>query len=601
MLQEYKEAIEQLVELQDKYDKLDILSSTASRDKRRTKRKITELEDEIQDMRDEVRKKILEEKEAAFSSLKDEANSEKTKASALEEERDSKIANISLDEFNRAKAFEFEIINTLNDTYDYLNSNVPDIVARESYDIETCINELDKLANKCGRDYLCKPVKSRVLQLLDIESEEESNTSLDEVLEKIVSIPKSVDQESTTKYKVFIYGSFVAVGCLAFYNLSFLLLGGIGIGLKIIYDKRLEQEALKKIRTYLEDFKSMYIDLGKYLLTESDRFEQNEIEKVKESYAEIIEQHLDRKKELLREYKENIKGIKVKNEEIDARTSSEFNSKLEELQEELAKHEERIRMAKEGKIECDKALDSVQDKISELRDKISEVYWQLSSVGSEKLLMKEFFLGFKEYDLISVKHDGHAMAIIYDGESSERNSVLISMFIAQLFSNMIPNVLNISIADCDYTCRDYAIYNGEYLELIFNFLTTKEQITSTINDLHSDLLIRQSEISPYADSIEDFNKAMIEKNSFTKDYRLFISQNTTEDVLGNQKMVQLCRNGKTFGILPILFISKSVYQSIINGDNDDVAECKEVLDSVKDYTWLFRQESLDLEKITPPR
>ena len=593
MLQKYKEAICNLCRLQDEYDKLEIQSSTINRNKRRAKKALANAESERDDLREEVREKLLAKKKSEFDYLKDDLEDSKKLLAEINDELQSKLDNISMDRFDKQTELDTEILITLSDTFAFVNEQLPDIVGRYEYEYEDCLSALDKLADKCGTDNLCRPVKAKVQILTDLEEDEEQSL-FETLLDKIVGVPKDV--EFQTKYRVFLFSAYLLVIILAFLNFSFLLLGGIGIGFKAIYDSKREAQYKKKCIQYIEDFKSMYQILYNHLESSKEEYIDTEKNRIAGMFYDRVKEVTDKISKLSSDYSMKVNSVIVTEEEIDAEVDIEFKSKLKELQDKIDECSLQMKSVLEDQTRCEDELEAIQDEISKLRDAISSVYWELNEVGSERVLMNEFFLGFKDYDLISVKHDGNAMCIIYDGESSERNSVLISMFIAQLFSNMLPNSLHLTIVDIDYTCRDYSIYNGEVFDLLFNYITTEDAIGSAIEELHQDLLERQRDISPIADTIDEFNRSMIAKKSFTKEYRFLIFQNAKGDYLKNQKLLQLCRTGQTFGIMPIIFISKELHNEILRPDSN-FADCKPLLESMKDYTWRFKQSSLDLEKI----
>lgn len=595
MLEQYKAAILRLCQLQDDYDVLDVKCSTVNRNKRRARKQLSSLELDREDLREDVKKKLIEKKKEEYSSILDEVKTKEEMLSDIRSKLDSELENISLDRFNESVALDTEILITLSDTFAYVSKEVPEIVGRYEYEYDLCLESLDNLANKCGSDKLCRPVKSKVHMLTDLMEESSDKSKLETVLDKIAGVPKDINFE--TKYRVIVLGGYLAVIVLAFLNLSFLLLGAIGVGCKLMYDKRLETSIKDKCVQYLEDFKSMYQIMFNNLEKKKEAYIEEEKNRIADKYFDTVKNLKDTLDSLNADYKIKVNSITITEEEIEKAVGAEFDNKFKELNDLLADYDKQMAEIRASQQQCDKDLEEIQDEISRLRDAISEVYWELTGVGSDKVLMKEFFLGFKDYDLISVKHDGNAMAIVYDGESSERNSVLISMFIAQLFTNMLPNVLNISIVDIDYTCRDYSIYNGGVFDLLFNFVTNQDNIKKVIDDLHADLIKRQSEISPIADTIDEFNESMIAKNSFTKEYSFLIFQNAQIDYLKNQKLLQLCRTGRSFGIMPIIFISRKLYNEIKEGNDNRSKECRPLLESLSEYTWNFKHSSLDLEKI----
>lgn len=595
MLNEYKKAIQELCRLQEEYDTLEIQASTVNRNKRRAIKDLRKAESEKEELAEKVKDRLIQEKKEAFNSIKCEADRIKDSMFDLKGTVEHELENIDLTEFNRKMDLVEDILFTLRDTSEFLNNKMPELVGRYEYPYDICIEELDDLANRCGNDGICKPIKSRVQILTDEEESSDGKSKFEEILDKIAGVPEGIDFQ--IKYRVMLCGCYLGVIVLAFLNLSFLVLGGIVFGFKVLYDKKKKEENKEKCIKYLENFKSMYQLLFKYMEEEKAKYIDEKKSEISVRYLEPMQSKKDEFDAKMNEYQQRISEVTVSDEEVALEVDREFTSRLEELQKAIDECELQKRKVLENQQKCEDELDKIQDKISQLRDSISEVYWELSSVGSEKVLMGEFFLGFKDYDLISVKHDGNAMCIVYDGESSERNSVLISMFIAQLFSNMLPNSLHLTIVDIDYTCRDYSIYNGKVFDLLFNYVTIEDDISKTIEELHSDLIKRQTEISPIADTIDDFNKMMIAKNSFTKDYRFLIFQNAKADYLKNQKLLQLCRTGKSFGIMPIIFISKQLYAGIETGSDSALVESRPVIESLKDYTWKFKQSTLDLEKI----
>ena len=271
MLQKYKEAICNLCRLQDEYDKLEIQSSTINRNKRRAKKALANAESERDDLREAVREKLLAKKKSEFDYLKDDLEDSKKLLAEINDELQSKLDNISMDRFDKQTELDTEILITLSDTFAFVNEQLPDIVGRYEYEYEDCLSALDKLADKCGTDNLCRPVKAKVQILTDLEEDEEQSL-FETLLDKIVGVPKDV--EFQTKYRVFLFSAYLLVIILAFLNFSFLLLGGIGIGFKAIYDSKREAQYKKKCIQYIEDFKSMY----QILYNQSNNLQTNLLE-----------------------------------------------------------------------------------------------------------------------------------------------------------------------------------------------------------------------------------------------------------------------------------------------------------------------------------
>lgn len=592
MLSAYTEQIGKLASLQKTYDTLVLQNCTLAKEKRKFTKQLAKVKGNRAEVVEEVREKLINNKKDAFKPLLNKCDEYARDIKKLENREKSELENISLTPFYKTKEFDLEIVNTLSDTQKYIMEKLPELVSRYEYEYEVCKEELDRLADRCGKDGICKPCKVKVNRLTDFGQDEEKS-KFEEILDYLSMKPQTI--EVSTKYRAITYVAYLGVIAVVFLNLSFALIGAIGIGIKVIHDKKKVEENKKKCIEFLENFLSMYKILEESLDDGKDEFINKKSEEIKAKFADSIRELKNTLNELRNKYEESVSNVSISDDEINGEVDKEFANKIAEIEDNLKKIDEQIGVVQKQLGECETELDGIQMNIIKLKDEISRVYWELNEVGTSRVLTNEFFLGFKDYELVSVKHDGHALMIEYDGQSSERNSILISMFISQLFSNMLPNVLQISIVDMDYTCRDYSIYNGEYFDIIFNYITSSEEAKKCIDDLHVDLIKRQAQISPIADSIEEFNKMMVERQSFTKEYNFIIFQNADGNILKNQRLLQLCRTGCTFGIMPIMFVRSQEIAEIKNEPEKHKIEM-ELLESVEDYTWTFNHETLDLEK-----
>lgn len=592
MLSAYTEQIDKLASLQKTYDTLVLQNCTLAKEKRKFSKELARVKNNRDDVAEEIKDKLINDKKESFKPLLSKCEEYISKIQKLENREKTELKNIDLNSFYKKKEFDLEIINTLRDTKKYIMDKIPELVARYEYEYEVCREELDKLADRCGKDGLCKPCKVRVNRLMDFEQESEKS-KFEEILDYMSMKPQTI--EASSKYRAITYITYLGVIAVAFLNLSFAVIGAIGIGIKVINDKKKVEENKKKCIEFLENFLSMCKILEDSIDDGKDEFITKESEKIKNKFNEQINELRIILDNVRNKYESSISTVSVSDDEINAKVDKEFANKIKDIESNLNNIDEQIGEVQKQLEECENTLDGIQMNIIKLKDEISKVYWELNEVGTSRVLTNEFFLGFKEYELISVKHDGHALMIEYDGQNSERNSILISMFISQLFSNMLPNVLQISIVDMDYTCRDYSIYNGECFDIIFNYITSSEEARKNIDELHADLIKRQAQISPIADSIEEFNKMMVERQSFTKEYSFIIFQNADENILKNQRLLQLCRTGCTFGIMPIIFVKSQLISKIKNEPEKYKMEI-ELLESVEDYTWMYNHATLDLEK-----
>ena len=592
MLSAYTEQIDKLASLQKPYDALVLQNCTLAKEKRKFNKELAKVKGNRADVAEEVKEKLINSKKDAFKPLLSRCEEYARDIQKLENREKAELKNINLNSFYKKKEFDLEIINTLSDTQKYIMDKIPELVARYEYEYEVCREELDKLADRCGRDGICKPCKVKVNRLTDFGQDVEKS-KFEEILDYMSMKPQTI--EASTKYRAITYVAYLGVIAVAFLHLSFALIGAIGIGVKVIYDKKKVEENKKKCIEFLENFLSMYKILEGSIDDGKDDFIKKKSDEIKAKFAEPINELRNTLDNLRNKYEDSVSNVSISDDEINYEVDKEFANKISTIEDNLKKIDEQIGEVQRQLEECENELDGIQMNIIRLKDEISRVYWELNEVGTSRVLTNEFFLGFKEYELVSVKHDGHALMIEYDGQSSERNSILISMFISQLFSNMLPNVLQISIVDMDYTCRDYSIYNGEYFDIIFNYITSSEEAKKNIDELHADLIKRQAQISPIADSIEEFNKMMVERQSFTKEYSFIIFQNADDSILKNQRLLQLCRTGCTFGIMPIIFVKSQLIAEIKTEPEKHKIEM-ELLESVGDYTWTFNHETLDLEK-----
>lgn len=245
-----------------------------------------------------------------------------------------------------------------------------------------------------------------------------------------------------------------------------------------------------------------------------------------------------------------------------------------------------------------------RQKLEELKDKLkrelTETYLSPKTPGDSKILPESFFLGFdNEGALMEFNYEGKSTMVEYHGPSSASVRDLIMMMVVQLLMAMDITCVSISFIDTDSGGFDYAVFCRKDLDSVFEIISTDEAATKLVESMHAEQRARSSQILVNADNILEYNKAMIQRKSFTKDYRILIFQTISKKVMEDDKFKQLCKNGPRVGIIPIVFISKATMLEYKDSRFEERIKFAEFLESINSQIFVYDSATSNLEPQVP--
>lgn len=217
-------------------------------------------------------------------------------------------------------------------------------------------------------------------------------------------------------------------------------------------------------------------------------------------------------------------------------------------------------------ISMNEDLSGYKDKLKQLKIDINNVYQKLEPSFSEKLILKEFFLGFdSDEEPVTFKYGGKSTLILYDGsDGNQINYVMttIKMMCGQIMCSMYPLSYEIFVVDC-YTSgvalapfqvkQDDGEGNGD--TALFKIIPTNSATKKHVESLYKEFLYRRVDVLGSYKDIEDLNKHKLKYKAKTMQYKISFFYNFDYSLFKDDEMIhQLCRVSESVGIIPIFFM-----------------------------------------------
>ena len=284
-------------------------------------------------------------------------------------------------------------------------------------------------------------------------------------------------------------------------------------------------------------------------------------------------------------------------------------SAVKTLKAQMAAQKEAISRANSELVEATKQLERIKQELEqeykkqqELRAKLTEAYLNPKEAGASKLLPSSFFLGFdSEGNLMEFNYGGLASMIEYRGTqltlfgASAAIKDLILMVIMQLMMTVDITCITIHFVDTYSAGFDYAIFKKGDLDSVFDMVATNGEVTELIESMHNIMLQRSSQIMVVADGINEYNKLMISRKSFTLDYHVIIFQTVDESIFSNEKFLQVCKNGPMIGIVPLVFVPQLFIKEQEKAKPEQRGNFRKFLDSINTDIYCYDVDTSSLE------
>lgn len=369
-----------------------------------------------------------------------------------------------------------------------------------------------------------------------------------------------MDRLSTSVSSV-IYVAYIAMIGIAFYKFGAYLIAGYFVGLIFIL-----------INSYIKSkkLKDLYLPYRKVMMG-LENFEKTIKEKVEELYtfemSKIDEEYKEKQEEAL-------SSIKELNESME----KEVFTKLNEVdREKLAKefgegHERDIASNKEMVAKKKKELDSQEERMNvlerntnlteskrmRLKSDIIKIYVGLETVGTDKLLMDKFLLGFSATEeLMLLDYGRKAMCILYEGEV-EHTVNLLKLIISQIYAKMDASCVNIRVVDTVTSGTRLSLFHNEDTGGIpfdsYDMWISTDDTSQGIKMLDESIYSKNRNILRMHKSIHDYNEEMHANGSSTEDYTFVILYNYDGTIFEGEEMRRMIVNSYQYGIIPIVLM-----------------------------------------------
>lgn len=538
--------------------------------------------------RDITRNSIFENKKHKYDDIQNSIKDIKQKISDLQ----NYTPMINTQKLEESLKPIIEDLNFIRPTVDYIkrqNLGLSNIGVKNTTEyFRSMIVNFRKLTFS---DMICDEIKRDCRAYKAFLRKNKQKPSIKSLYTKVIEIPKGIPVSNNIKLFAYIIG-IVGVS-LAFINLYFLLLVPIVWGVR--------QSSLVKASNKF--FEEMLNNLSKIVSTYNTMFDkisfakENYIEekkaKIEHNIAKEIERLNKEASDLEETYNMNIINIYISDDEIEQQIGDDYNKRYLSLEEEKQKVLNSIENLKIKKRECLDNNEIVLNKIQYCKKCIQDKYWSLSEAGTSIYLITEYVIGFQNDNVITLDTENNMLSIIYNGETSEKNSILINMLIGQMFGYMKPSQLYLTIIDTQFSCRDYAFYSIKDLNPIINLVSRNEDIPKILESYYNEYLERQKTIKPVADNINLYNRIMVDTDSVPYNYTILLFQDISVKLLADSLFLQICRGGPELGVIPILFINR---EALMESKTKNIEQVKGFLQTTRNVTWKFNQTSLDLEK-----
>lgn len=565
MIQEYNSLLRQLDESNMRYKSLRSSISKLESNERNLKTSLQRLRIDKEQAISEVRKSLIEEaRKRKIDPLQARLGELQQNLQNLDLSFDEKNVRIQADDYLAKHSESFKLIKQGRDllkTFDSANIQTSPLIIEG---VKTSLTSLNIT------DTMVLAMYNRVSEYKDMEGMILKMPMLESVAKKIF-LPNRTYKSSTFEIlsvglkSIALIGVLAIVPALVMIPYSLVLVPSIVRKVKnteelskLIYPLEFLREMIDRRVADLElkceeEKKQDLLDTETYYMQQ-----KNECT----SQIEQLENQINR---LSNDRIENLDEAQV--ERI---VDKKYVDKVKKIEEDLRREAGAIEKRNENLLKLDKEIRDLRLKKAKLKEQIESVMLNLESVGTSQLLLKSFFLGFDEEDrVISMQYDGDTSLVIYSEDDSRTVIPFLQMMIIQFFTNMSPNSLHIDIVDLDNAGIDYNVFRYGNLTDVINIVASKSEESALLSSLHKDMRTRSERISSIADSIEEYNEIMLNRESIPMEYEIVIFQAMSDDIYGNKELLQICRQGARNGIVLIFFVqnSKMAFSSAPNKDS----------------------------------
>lgn len=481
------------------------------------------------------------------------------------------IKVISGANYNARKEASFIIINECLDTCDMLRDKFDPMLTEGI--IQGVLERVERLQIS---DAMIANLNNDVKVSIGIVETKTSSPMLEKIATKLF-IPKvRKNKKSSSLFQMISLGAktVLLLGVTAYVPVLFIIpFSGF-----ILKGVNTETQSIKELSRLLYPYQFLKEISRRYrteMLEECEQLRQDDLQLREQLFKEEEAGLLESLASLEEQYNEvtEVVDASFDNERTNSLVEQQFTQNLNVAKIRASRNRDALDDQNKELLRMEQSLIGLRTKKAELKLEIEESLINLNSVGTSQLLLQSFFLGFDESErLIELAYDGDTSVIMYTGDDSKVVVPFITMVIIQYFSNMMPNSLHIDIVDLDNGGINYDIFRIGELSTVISIIASSDSESQLIEILSQDMRTRSERISAHAESIDEYNKIMLARDSIPMDYRIVIFQTISDSIMTNQKFLQLCRQGSKNGIIPLIFVNSDSMPRIEIGSDKGVNE-----------------------------
>lgn len=481
------------------------------------------------------------------------------------------IKVISVANYNARKEASFIIINECLDTCDMLRDKFDPMLTEGI--IQGVLERVERLQIS---DAMIANLNNDVKVSIGIVETKTSSPMLEKIATKLF-IPKvRKNKKSSSLFQMISLGAktVLLLGVTAYVPVLFIIpFSGF-----ILKGVNTETQNIKELSRLLYPYQFLKEISRRYrteMLEECEQLRQDDLQLREQLFKEEETSLLESLNSLEEQYNEvtDLVDASFDNERTNSLVEQQFTQNLNIAKIRASRNRDALDEQNKELLRMEQSLIGLRTKKAELKLEIEESLINLNSVGTSQLLLQSFFLGFDESErLIELAYDGDTSVIMYTGDDSKVVVPFITMVIIQYFSNMMPNSLHIDIVDLDNGGINYDIFRIGELSTVISIIASSDSESQLIEILSQDMRTRSERISAHAESIDEYNKIMLARDSIPMDYRIVIFQTISDSIMTNQKFLQLCRQGSKNGIIPLIFVNSDSMPRIEIGSDKGVNE-----------------------------
>ena len=515
-----------------------------------------------------------------------------SKLHTLASEHDEKLRNISSNLYQNKLSRKYAILSKLKDTIQRytLPSNLPpELLAivsehlaatKQKYSEQSLLNLIDDVhAAYDETDMEVFNSEGQLSSLIDI-----------------ITLKRLNDSNMHNRTKLYIYFGYliaVVIGCIL---VPVIPISVLGVAAILTYRRYTVDN--KRWIEFILPYSSLENGLS-YLDTEItslvEKYRAKDIEAENSNYQTIIYPLNQERSRLEVEYAQAAEAVRsrVSSAELLERVEAQFTEQIAQCEKDIANTERCISRTQKFIRSNEQQIPKLKEKQKDLLAQIKESYLNPTQPGTSRRLVKSFFLGIdeKQGNLIEFKFDGRTTLIMYKGENCGTNKDLISMMMMQLLSSMSLTALSVYLTDLRSAGADYAVFFQPELAGKLHLCATDSDVNKAISALHSELIMRRQDILTEAETLEQYNEAMLARKSLPREYIFLLLQDPSAKDMEKQELQQLLINGPTVGIIPIIFLRHS---DIVNG----FGASKDVAEKIAPFFQSFSQGCFTFDGVT---